>query len=88
MSRRAPSTKPLALAELTNHQREQAMGRFAVLKPHLEEEVPSARAAAAAGIPAGTAERWLARYRTGGLAGLARVPRADVGRSGAGHARS
>jgi putative transposase len=40
-----------------------AMERFAVLQPHLEENVPLARAARQAGVPVRTAERWLARYR-------------------------
>ena len=69
-----------ALASLSEAQREEAMRRFAVLRPHIEHRVPLSRAADAAGVPVRTAERWLARYRAGGLAGLARVPRADVGR--------
>jgi putative transposase len=40
MPHREPSTEPLALAELTEPQRAQAMGRFAVLRPHLEQNVP------------------------------------------------
>lgn len=68
------------LAQLSDAQREQAMGRFAVLRPHLEHGVSLPRAAAAAGITVRTAERWLARYRASGLVGLARVLRADVGR--------
>ena len=47
-------------------------GRFAILRPHLEGGVPLSEAAAAAGIPLRTAERWLARYRAGGITGLAR----------------
>ena len=57
----------------------QAMARFAVLRPHLEEGVPLARAAADAGVPLRTAQRWLARYRRDGLAGLARPVRSDAG---------
>lgn len=51
-------------------QDEQAMARFAVLRPHLENGVPLTRAAAAGGIPVRTAGRWLARYRQSGIAGL------------------
>jgi putative transposase len=82
MPRREPLTEPPApaFAELTAPQREQAMGRFAVLRPHLEQDVPLARSALAAGVPVRTAERWLARYRLDGLVGLARAPRADLGR--------
>lgn len=67
------------LAQLSDAQREQAMSRFAVLRPHLEDGVSLPRAAAAAGVAVRTAERWLARYRTAGLVGLARAPRTDVG---------
>jgi len=54
------------------------MERFAVLQPHLETDVPLARAARHAGVPVRTAERWLARYRQRGLAGLARPVRSDA----------
>jgi putative transposase len=70
--------KPV-LAELSEAQREQAMVRFAVLRPHLEDNVSLPRAAGAAGVPVRTARRWLARYRVGGLVGLARLARADAG---------
>jgi putative transposase len=65
------------LAELSENQRRQAMARWDVLQPCLSEGVPLTRAAAASGVPVRTARRWLAAYRAGGLAGLARAPRAD-----------
>jgi putative transposase len=68
-----------SFAALDERRREQAMARFAVLRPSLEEGVPLARAAGGAGVPIRTAERWLARYRRGGLAGLARPIRRDAG---------
>lgn len=70
----------LALADLTEGQREQAMVRFEVLRPHLEGEVPLSHASSGAGVALRTARRWLARYRAAGLVGLARMPRADLGR--------
>ena len=57
----------------------QAMARFAVLRPHLEESVPLTRAAREAGVPLRTTQRWLARYHRNGLAGLARSVRSDAG---------
>jgi putative transposase len=51
-----------------------AWRRWQVLTPTVNNEVPLARAAAAAGIPLRTAQRWLSRYQVGGLAGLARTP--------------
>src|SRR5262245_270034 len=63
---------------LTEAQRQVALERFAVLRPPLEADVPLARAARYAGVPVRTAERWLARYRQRGLAGLARPVRRDA----------
>jgi putative transposase len=70
---------PASLACLSEQQRKDAMARFAVLRPHLEEEVPLAHAARQAGVPARTAQRWLSRYRANGLGGLARPVRRDAG---------
>ena len=70
-------TTPVAAA-LTEEQRQLAMKRFAVLRPHLEEDVPLAQAARHAGVAVRTAERWLSRYRRMGLAGLARPVRSDA----------
>ncbi|REK81711.1 helix-turn-helix domain-containing protein, partial [Rhodococcus erythropolis] len=67
------------LGELTAAQREEAMRRYAVLEPHLTGGVPLARAARTAQIPERTARRWLTRYRTGGLVGLARTTRTPPG---------
>lgn len=67
-------------AALTTDQRQQAMARFFVLRPHIEDGVPLPTAARDAGVSLRTAERWLARYRAGGLAALARPDRADRGR--------
>jgi putative transposase len=68
------------LAALTSEQRALATQRWQVLRPHIEEEVPLPAAAAAGAVPVRTLERWLARYRDGGLVGLARSPRSDRGR--------
>jgi putative transposase len=68
------------LAEVDPSRRSEAMERLAVRRPHLEEDVPLSRAAAASGVPLRTARRWLARYRRSGLIGLVRTERADRGR--------
>ena len=70
-----------ALAALGEDGRAEALRRWQVLRAHLEDGVPLARVAAQSGIPHRTLQRWLARYRAGGLAGLGRAPRADRGRS-------
>jgi putative transposase len=74
-------TAQQTLATLSEADRAEAQRRWLVLRPHLEEGVPLAHAAAQCGIPRRTVQRWLARYRSGGLAALARAPRADRGRS-------
>ncbi len=68
------------MTALREAQRERAMARWSVLRPHLEEGVALVEAARRAGTPPRTAQRWLARYRQAGLAGLARRPRADAGK--------
>jgi putative transposase len=67
------------LVQLPEDQRAEAMRRFEVLQPHLEAGVALTAAATAAGVPLRTAQRWLARYRRDGLAGLARGTRSDRG---------
>lgn len=64
---------------LSEQERERALERFRLLRPHLEEGVPLTRLARAEGIPLRTAQRWLQRYRARGLVGVARRPRADRG---------
>jgi len=59
----------------------EAHRRWLVLRAPLEDGVPLTRVAAQSGIPHRTLQRWLARYRAGGLAGLGRAGRADRGRS-------
>ncbi|MFP5378760.1 MAG: Mu transposase C-terminal domain-containing protein [Vicinamibacteria bacterium] len=60
--------------------RARALRRWSVLRPHLEDGVALVHAARDAGVPERTAQRWLARYRDGGLVGLALSPRSDRGR--------
>src|SRR5262245_42555643 len=74
------TSKSPDVAALAEEQRHVAMERFAVLRPHLEDNVPLAQAARHAGVAVRTAERWLARYRRMGLAGLARAVRSDADR--------
>jgi putative transposase len=67
------------LAACTEEERQEAMARFAVLRPHLNDGVPLSEAACDAGVPLRSAQRWLARYRATGLAGLVRAKRSDPG---------
>jgi hypothetical protein len=45
------SNSPPALAAYTEEERQQAMARFAVLRPHLHEDIPLSEAARDASIP-------------------------------------
>jgi putative transposase len=74
-------TGQTALDTLGEAGRAEAHRRWLVLRAHLEDGVPLTRVAAQSGIPHRTLQRWLARYRAGGLAGLGRAGRADRGRS-------
>src|SRR5437016_3960002 len=67
------------LAACTEEERQEAMRRFAVLRPHLNDGVPLPEAARDAGVPLRSVQRWLARYRATGLAGLVRATRSDTG---------
>jgi putative transposase len=67
------------LTGLTAAQRESVLARWRVLRAHLEDGRPLVRVAAGADVPERTLRRWLADYRDGGLAALARRPRSDKG---------
>lgn len=69
----------MPLTELSARQLADARARWEVLRPHLEEGAPLTRAARHAGVPLRTVQRWLARYRAGGLEALARTSRSDRG---------
>jgi putative transposase len=64
---------------MSEAERAQALERYQQLRPVLEDGVPLAQVAQEHHIPLRTAQRWVAQYRTYGLAGLIRAPRADRG---------
>ena len=72
---------PPALTALNEADRAEAHRRWLILRAHLQDGVALSQVAAETGIRHRTLQRWLARYRNTGLAGLARTPRADQGRS-------
>lgn len=59
--------------------RQEALQRFHLLRPHLEDGVPLTLIARQRGLTARTLQRWLRRYWREGLAGLTRHTRADAG---------
>jgi putative transposase len=72
----------LPLITLSEAQRTQALERFAIIRPALEEGVSQAQVARTQKLGASTIQSWVKRYREKGLAGLANnVARLDKGKS-------
>lgn len=70
---------PDALADLSEAARTDAMRRFETIRPHVLHGLTIAELARLTGVPVRTLQRWVARYRTDGLVGLARRRRSDAG---------
>lgn len=60
-------------------QRLQALHRFEIIRPSVEEGVCQTEIARVSGIPLKTVQRWIRSYRGAGLSGLARKVRSDAG---------
>ena len=69
-----------SLTMLAAAERDAALRRFEALCPHIQDGVALTEAARAANVPVRSLQRWVARYRKSGLAGLARQQRSDAGR--------
>ena len=67
------------LVSLTEAQRLEALKRFHLLRPFLEDGVPLTHVATQHQIQIRTLRRWVAQYRSFGLVGLVRRPRNDQG---------
>jgi putative transposase len=65
------------LTALSDAERAAALGRFNIIRPYLEQDVPLAVIARQRGIGVETARSWVNKYRRDGLAGLARQRRSD-----------
>jgi putative transposase len=68
------------LASISESLRQSALQRFQLLRAHLEDGRSLATIAREANVSYRTLQYWLERYRTSGLAALARKPRIDRGR--------
>lgn len=67
------------LSALSEAERAVAMKRYGIIQPCVENDLSPAEVAQNHGIPLRTVQRWTARYRHSGLAGLARRGRSDRG---------
>jgi putative transposase len=67
------------LAAWSPEERTRALERYRMLQPCVEHDVPLTHVARHHGLPLRTAQRWLARYRRDGFAGLVRRERSDRG---------
>ena len=70
----------MPLTTLSEAQRRQALERFAVLRPALEEGVSQTQIARDHQMALSTVQRWIKSYRGKGLAGLAPATRSDKGK--------
>ena len=77
MSEQHPALSPLSA--LSETARAVALQRYGIIQPCVENDLSSAQVAQAHGVPLRTVQRWVARYRRAGLAGLARRVRSDRG---------
>jgi len=68
-----------ALSAFTEAQRAEALRRFQIIRPFLEDGVPLTRIAAAHDLKLRTLRRWVQQYRAHGLSGLLRSERKDKG---------
>lgn len=76
------TTSLIPLTALSEAQRAQALERFAIIRPALEEGVSRAQVARTHQMAPSTVQLWIKRYREKGLAGLANnVARSDKGKS-------
>jgi Helix-turn-helix domain len=67
------------LASFSETSRQRALERFELLRAHLEDGRPLAAIVREARLSYRTLQYWLERYRSSGLAALARKPRTDRG---------
>jgi len=74
----SPGVQPRS-PHLAEAGRQQAMARWQLLRPVVEDGAALAAVARSGQVPERTLRRWLAAYRAGGLAALARRPRSDSG---------
>lgn len=75
-----PGERTGGLGTVNEARRTEALDRFRTLEPFLSGEVPLTAVARETGVPLRTLRRWVSRYRSEGLAGLARKERSDKGR--------
>jgi putative transposase len=67
----------LPLAALSPEERSRTLERYRILQTCIEHDVPLTHVARHHGMPLRTVQRWLARYRCDGFAGLVRRRRSD-----------
>lgn len=66
---------PVTLTSLSEEQRAEAYARFEIARPALEDGMSQAQIARIHQLVNGSVQRWIARYREQGLAGLTTTAR-------------
>src|SRR3954451_19252382 len=72
MTMDTPPATPHLLADYSEQERTQALARFQLMRPHLEDGVALSALARQHDVPLRTMQYWLQRYRQHGLPGLCR----------------
>src|SRR4051812_2314121 len=72
MTMDTPPATPHLLADYSEQERTQALARFQLMRPHLEDGVALSALARQHSVPLRTMQYWLQRYRQHGLPGLCR----------------
>jgi putative transposase len=75
------SKPPLPLTALSEDQRTQALERYAIIRPIIEEGMTQAQVVRTHDLSKSTVQRWVKNYRDQGLTGLANAERSDKGKS-------
>ena len=70
---------PNLINSFSEEAREEALQRFYLLRPALEEGISLTQVAQQHNLPIRTVQRWASHYQTLGLAGLVHQPRSDQG---------
>src|SRR5919106_5869974 len=73
------ASSSLELPTPQERQRAQALQRYRLLRPFLEDNVPLSHIATDHHVSLRTLRRWVTKYRAHGLAGLMRPARSDSG---------
>ncbi|WP_340392527.1 Mu transposase C-terminal domain-containing protein [Macrococcoides caseolyticum] len=71
--------KEISLTEIPAHQREKALEKFNIIKPHIFDNYPMNKISKESKVPISTLYRWKKNYESDGLVSLVNQKRSDAG---------